>query len=79
MNILGISAFYHDSAACLVKDGDIIEIDMPKRKINLQLTTYDLQLRKKSWKPREPKITTGWLARYAKFVTSANTGAVLKA
>ncbi len=62
----------------LVKEGDTIDIDIPNRRIDLQLTTDDLQQRKKEWKPREPKIKSGWLSRYAKLVTSANTGAVLK-
>ena len=63
----------------LVKNNDIIELDIPGRRIELKVTEAELAKRKKRWKPPEPKIKTGWLARYAKVVTSANTGAVLKA
>ncbi len=62
----------------LLKDGDIIEIDIPKRKINVRLTDEELNRRREKWKPPTPKITTGYLARYAKMVTSASTGAVFK-
>ncbi len=61
----------------LVKDGDTIEIDIPKRTIELRIPDTELEKRRKKWKAPHPKITTGWLARYAKLVTSANTGAVL--
>lgn len=63
----------------LVKDNDVIELDIPGRRIELKVTEAELQKRKKRWKPPAPKIKTGWLARYAKVVTSANTGAVVKA
>src|SRR3989338_3410636 len=63
----------------LVKEGDIIDIDIPRRMIKLQISNDELMKRKKKWQAPKPKITTGWLARYAKLVTSANTGAVLKA
>ncbi len=62
----------------LIKDGDIIEIDIPARKINVKLSDAELSKRRLQWKMPDPKIKTGWLARYARFVTSANTGAVLK-
>ena len=62
----------------LIKDGDTIEIDIKKRSINLKVSDSELAERKKKWKAPEPKIKTGWLARYSKHVTSANTGAVLK-
>lgn len=62
----------------LVKDGDIIEIDIHGRKLNMKVSDDELAKRKASWKAPEPKIKTGWLARYARMVTSANTGAVLK-
>ena len=62
----------------LVKEGDTIEIDVPNRKLELLVTSSELQKRKSEWKPRKPKIKSGWLSRYAKLVTSANTGAVLK-
>jgi dihydroxy-acid dehydratase len=62
-----------------VKDGDIIEIDIPKRIIELRMTNDELKKRLKSWKPPKPKFTSGWLARYQKMVTSGSTGAILKA
>ena len=61
----------------LIKDGDIIEIDAEKRKINLKITVAEMKKRKKSLKPFVPKVTRGWLGRYAQHVTSANTGAVM--
>ena len=63
----------------LVKNGDTIVLDIPKRKLELKVSAAELKARKAKWKAPKPKITTGWLARYAKLVTSANTGAVLKA
>jgi dihydroxy-acid dehydratase len=62
----------------LVKDGDIIEIDIHGRKLNMKVSDDELAKRKASWKAPEPKIKTGWLARYSRMVTSANTGAVLR-
>ncbi|MBW7956635.1 MAG: dihydroxy-acid dehydratase [Deltaproteobacteria bacterium] len=63
----------------LVKDGDTIELDIPARKMELKVSDNELEARKKAWKTPPPKIKDGWLARYAKSVTSAYTGAVLKA
>jgi dihydroxy-acid dehydratase len=62
----------------LVKEGDSIELDIPKRTITLNVDDEELEMRRRSWKAPEPKIKRGWLARYAKAVTSANTGAVLE-
>jgi len=62
----------------MLQDGDIIEIDIPKNKIKVQLTAKDLRARKKTWKPPEPRIKKGYLAKYATMATSADTGAVLK-
>jgi len=62
----------------LVKDGDIIEIDIPGRKLNLDVSPQELKRRMKSWKPRPPKIRKGYLARYARLVSSAAQGAVLE-
>ena len=62
----------------LVKDGDMIEIDIPANTINLLVSDEELAKRKAEWKPRQPKITTGYLARYAKLVTSGAQGAVLE-
>ena len=62
----------------LVEEGDTIRIDIPANKLELAVSEEVLVERRKNWKPREPKITTGYLARYANMVTSGNTGAVLK-
>jgi len=62
----------------LLKDGDIIEIDIPNNKINVKVSDEELAERKKAWKPPKPKITKGCLAKYASMATSADTGAVLK-
>jgi len=62
----------------LLKNGDIIEIDIPNNKINVKLSDNELAERKKSWQPPKPRITTGCLAKYASMATSADTGAVLK-
>ena len=61
----------------LIEDGDIIEIDIPANTINVKLTDEELAARKANWQPREPKITTGYLARYQKLVSSGAQGAVL--
>ena len=63
----------------LIKNGDTIVIDIHKRSIELKVSAKELSERKKKWKPIKPKITTGWLSRYAKVVTSANTGAITEA
>lgn len=62
----------------IIEDGDIIEIDIPARKINVKLTDDEIKERMKRWVRPEPKIKTGYMARYAEQVTSANTGAVFK-
>ncbi len=62
----------------LVQEGDTISIDIPKGKLNLMVDEKTLSERKKQWVCKEPPITTGYLARYAKQVTSAATGAVFK-
>jgi len=59
-----------------IRDGDYIQIDIPRKKIELKITKLKLAARLKQWKPKKPKITTGYLARYAKMVQSAETGAV---
>ncbi|HAO93470.1 MAG: dihydroxy-acid dehydratase [Deltaproteobacteria bacterium GWC2_56_8] len=61
-----------------IKEGDTIELDIHKRTLNLKVSEAELSERKKAWTPPAPKIKSGWLSRYAKVVTSANTGAVLK-
>lgn len=62
----------------LVEEGDTISIDMNKNTIQVEISEEEMQARKAKWQPREPKITTGYVSRYAALVTSANTGAVLQ-
>ena len=62
----------------LVEDGDKITINIPKRSLNLEVSEKEMKARKKKWKPRTPNVTKGYLARYAKLVTSADLGAILK-
>ena len=62
----------------LVQEGDIISIDIDANKLELKVSDEELARRKAEWKPREPKVTTGYLARYASLETSADKGAVLK-
>lgn len=62
----------------LVKDGDRILVDVPNRRLELLVDEAELARRKAAWKRPEPKVKTGYLSRYARLVTSANTGAVLK-
>ena len=62
----------------LLKDGDIIEIDIPSNKLDVKLTKTELDERKKSWSAPYPRITKGYLAKYASMATSADTGAILK-
>jgi len=62
----------------LVEEGDIIAIDLEACTLNVKLSDEELASRKAKWQPREPKVTTGYLARYAKMVTSGNRGAVLE-
>jgi len=62
-----------------VKEGDEIAIDIPNRTIDLKVSKNEIKKRLRGWRAPKPKISHGWLARYAKLVTSANTGAVLNA
>ena len=62
----------------LVEEGDIISIDIPGLKLELKVSDEELAARKAKWQPREPKVTTGYLARYAAMVTSGNRGAILE-
>ncbi|MBI5666126.1 MAG: dihydroxy-acid dehydratase [Nitrospirae bacterium] len=62
----------------VVRDGDTISIDIPKRRLDLLVSEEEIQKRFKTHKALKPKITKGWLARYSKMVTSASTGAVMK-
>ena len=62
----------------LIENGDIIEIDIPNRTLNVKLSDEELAERRKNWVCPPPKVKSGYLARYAALVTSAATGAVLK-
>ena len=61
----------------LIHEGDIIRIDIPANTLDVLVSDEELEARRKEWKPREPKVKEGYLARYEKMVTSANLGAVL--
>ncbi|MDR0886349.1 MAG: dihydroxy-acid dehydratase, partial [Clostridiales Family XIII bacterium] len=62
----------------LIEDGDIIDINIPERSLNVRVTEEEFAKRKESYVKPEPRVKSGYLARYAKLVTSANTGAVLE-
>ena len=62
----------------LLKDGDIISIDIPNRKIDVRLSKSEMEKRRKNWKMIPPKIKTGYLSRYLRLVSSADKGAILK-
>ena len=71
-----------EAAVCgpiaLVEEGDIISINIPEYALNVKVSDEELARRRAEWKPREPKITTGYLARYRELVTSGNRGAILE-
>jgi dihydroxy-acid dehydratase len=62
----------------LVEEGDIISINIPEMTLSLKVSDEELAARKAKWQPREPRVTTGYLARYEKMVTSGNRGAILE-
>ncbi len=62
----------------LVEEGDIISINIPEMKLEVKVSDEELAARKEKWQPREPRVTTGYLARYAAMVTSGNRGAILE-
>jgi len=62
----------------LVQNGDLISINIPSRTLTLQVSNEELTKRRAAWIQPEPKVTKGYLARYAKLVTSSSKGAVLK-
>ncbi|MCI8407772.1 MAG: dihydroxy-acid dehydratase [Lachnospiraceae bacterium] len=62
----------------LIEEGDIIQIDISGLSLNVKLSDEELAKRKEKWQPKEPKVTTGYLARYANMVTSGNRGAILE-
>ena len=62
----------------LIREGDIIKIDIPGNSLNVEVSDEELNKRQKEWKPKKPKVTTGYLTRYEKLVTSGNRGAILE-
>ncbi len=62
----------------LIEEGDIIEIDIDANSLNVRVSDEELAARKAKWQPREPKVTSGYLTRYAQLVTSADRGAILE-
>ncbi len=62
----------------LVEEGDIIRIDIPKNRLDVDISAEEMEKRRAEWQPKEPKVTTGYLARYASMVTSGNRGAILE-
>ena len=62
----------------LIEEGDIIQIDIPNHTLNVKVSDEEMARRKANWQPREPKVKTGYLARYAALVTSGDRGAVLE-
>ena len=72
-----ISDRFDEKYKALVEEGDIIKINIPEMTLELDVSDEVLAERRKNWTPREPKVTTGYLARYASMVTSGNRGAIL--
>ena len=62
----------------LVEEGDIIRINIPENRLDVDVSEEEMEQRRAKWQPREPKVTTGYLARYASMVTSGNRGAILE-
>ena len=62
----------------LVEEGDMIKINIPKHSLSVDISDEEMERRRKNWQPRQPRVTTGYLARYAALVTSANKGATLE-
>ena len=62
----------------LIEEGDIISINIPELKLEVKISDEEMQTRREKWQPREPKVNTGYLARYAAMVTSGNRGAILE-
>ena len=62
----------------LIQEGDIIEIDIPEYRINVQLSDEELEARRAAWSAPAPKVTSGWLARYAKLVGPSSKGAIME-
>ncbi len=62
----------------VLRDGDIIDIDIPARKVSVEISDEEIRERLASWKPPQPKVTKGYLAHFAKYAASADKGAYLE-
>lgn len=62
----------------LVEEGDLIQVNIPANTLTVKVSEEEMAARREKWQPREPKVTTGYLARYASLVTDASRGAILK-
>ncbi len=62
----------------LIEEGDLIKINIPENRLDVDISQEEMERRRANWQPREPKVTTGYLARYASMVTSGNRGAILE-
>ena len=62
----------------LIEEGDIIQINIPEKALNVAVSDEELEQRRAAWEPKEPNVTTGYLARYAQMVTSGARGAILQ-
>lgn len=62
----------------LVEEGDIIKINIPENRLDVDISAEEMEQRRAKWQPRQPRVTTGYLARYASMVTSGNRGAILE-
>ena len=62
----------------LIEEGDLIQINIPQLSLNVAVSDEEMAKRRAKWQPREPRVTTGYLARYASMVTSGNRGAILE-
>lgn len=62
----------------LVEEGDIISINIPENRLDVKVSEEEMESRRAKWQPRQPQVTTGYLDRYRKMVTSANRGAILE-
>ena len=69
---------FRSGPIALVEEGDIIKINIPEMTLHIDVSDEEMAKRKEAWKPRTPKVTTGYLARYASMVTSGNRGAILE-
>ena len=70
---------FHGGPIAIVQEGDLIEIDIPARRLNIQIPKKTIEERLLTWEPREPAITAGFLSTYSQLVGSADLGAIFPA